>query len=123
MKIERINHVQISVPVGSEEEVRRFYCKVLGLEEVPKPDALKGRGGLWLTLGDDMLHFGTETVEDRAASKRHVAFEVTDLEAARRELEKAGVRVIESIPIPGYDRCELRDPFGNRIELMQRRES
>lgn len=123
MKIEKINHVQISVPVRSEEEVRRFYCGVLGLEEVPRPEALHGRGGLWLSFGDEMLHFGTETVEDRAASKRHVAFEVTDLEEARRELEKAGVRVIEAIAIPGYDRFEFRDPFGNRIELMQRDES
>jgi catechol 2,3-dioxygenase-like lactoylglutathione lyase family enzyme len=123
MKIVRINHVQISVPVGSEQEVRRFYCGVLGLEEVPKPEALQGRGGLWLDLGDHMVHFGTETVADRAASKRHVAFEVADLEQARRDLERAGVRVIEAIAIPGYDRFEFRDPFGNRLELMQRRES
>lgn len=120
MRIERINHVQISVPVGSEDEVRRFYCDKLGLVEVPKPDSLQGRGGLWLTVGEQAIHFGTEEVSDRAASKRHVAFEVEDLEAARRELEQAGVKIVEGIPIPDYDRFEFRDPFGNRIELMQR---
>jgi catechol 2,3-dioxygenase-like lactoylglutathione lyase family enzyme len=119
MRIERINHVQISIPVGSEDEVRRFYCGVLGLAEVPKPESLKGRGGLWLTVGDQAVHFGTEEIADRAASKRHVAFEVEDLAAARRDLERAGVKILEGIPIPDYDRFEFRDPFGNRIELMQ----
>jgi len=124
MRIERINHVQISVPVGSEAEIRRFYCGVLGLTEVPKPEALQGRGGLWLAVaGQAAIHFGTETVSDRAASKRHVAFEVEDLEGARRELEQAGVEIKEGIPIPGYDRFEFRDPFGNRIELMKRQPS
>jgi catechol 2,3-dioxygenase-like lactoylglutathione lyase family enzyme len=119
MRIERINHVQLSVPVGSEDEVRRFYCDILGLDEVPKPESLRGRGGLWLTVGDQSIHFGTEEVADRAASKRHVAFEVEDLAGARLELERAGVKVVEGIPIPGYDRIEFRDPFGNRIELMR----
>ena len=119
MRIERIDHVQISVPVGSEDEVRRFYCGVLGLVEVPKPEALQGRGGLWLAVGEQAIHFGTETVSDRAASKRHVAFQAEDLEAARRELEQAGVEIKEGIPIPGYDRFEFRDPFGNRIELIK----
>lgn len=121
MRIERINHVQISIPVGSEDEVRRFYCGLLGLEETPKPESLRGRGGLWLSVGSQQVHFGTEEVADRAASKRHVAFEVEDLEAARRDLQNAGVKILEGIPIPDYDRFEFRDPFGNRIELMQRR--
>jgi len=120
MRIEKINHVQISVPVDSEPEVRRFYCGLLGLSEVPKPESLRGRGGLWLAVGDQSLHFGTEEVSDRALSKRHVAFEVEDLEEARRSLQQAGVKVLEGIPIPGYERFEFRDPFGNRIELMQR---
>lgn len=121
MRIERINHVQISVPLGSEDAVRSFYCGVLGLVEVPKPEALRGRGGLWLALNDQAIHFGTEDASDRRASKRHVAFEVEDLEAARRELERAGVKILEGIPIPDYDRFEFRDPFGNRLELMQRK--
>lgn len=122
MQIERMNHVQISVPVNSEDEVRRFYSGVLGLREVPKPAALQQRGGLWLDVGgDQLLHFGTEDVADRAASKRHVAFEVVDLNEARRELETAGVLIVESIRIPDCERFEFRDPFGNRVELMQLR--
>jgi catechol 2,3-dioxygenase-like lactoylglutathione lyase family enzyme len=120
VRIEGINHVQVSVPVGSEDIVRRFYCGVLGLAEVPKPEALRARGGLWLAAGAGMLHFGAEDVADRAASKRHVAFDVTDLAAARRTLEAAGVAVVEGIQIPGYARFECRDPFGNRLEFLER---
>jgi hypothetical protein len=29
-------------------------------------------------------------------------------------------RAIEGIPVPGFDRFEFRDPFGNRVELLQR---
>jgi catechol 2,3-dioxygenase-like lactoylglutathione lyase family enzyme len=120
MRIERINHVQISVPPGSEDEVRRFYCGILGLKEVPKPESLRGRGGLWLTVGEQSIHFGTEDISRDSVSKRHVAFEIEDLEGARQELQRAGVKILEGIPIPDYERFEFRDPFGNRIELMQR---
>jgi catechol 2,3-dioxygenase-like lactoylglutathione lyase family enzyme len=120
MHITGIDHVQVSVPVGSEDAVRRFYCDVLGLTEVPKPEALAGRGGLWLTTGSAMVHFGTEDVADRAASKRHVAFLVEDLAAARRTLEAAGREIVVGIQIPGYVRFECRDPFGNRLEFLER---
>jgi len=123
MEIIRLNHVQISVPIGSEDEIRSFYCGQLGLKEIPKPEPLIKRGGLWLDLGNIQIHFGTEDVNDRAASKRHVAFEVSDINQARNDFEKAGVKIKESIPIAGYDRFEIRDPFGNRLEFMQRTEN
>lgn len=120
MRIAGIDHVQVSVPVGSEDAVRRFYCGVLGLTEVPKPEVLRGRGGCWVAAGSTMLHFGTEDVADRAASKRHVAFVVEDLAEARRTLGAAGVAVVDGIQIPGYARFECRDPFGNRLEFLER---
>lgn len=121
MSVTRIHHVQVSVPRGSEDAVRAFYCGILGLTEVEKPDALKARGGLWLAIdGRPALHFGTEDVTDRAVSKRHVAFEVDDLEAVRARLRNAGVHTEDGIPIPGLRRFECRDPFGNRLELLSR---
>jgi len=119
VRIEGVDHVQVSVPVGSEDAVRAFYCGVLGLEEVEKPEVLRPRGGLWLVVGDRALHFGTEDVAGRAASKRHVAFRVPDLAAVRRRLEDAGVAVVEGIQIPAFVRFECRDPFGNRLEFLQ----
>ena len=64
----RVHHVQIGIPKGAEEEARAFYCGVLGLGELPKPEALRGRGGFWLELGAVQIHVGVEPEgADRAA--------------------------------------------------------
>ena len=119
MPVTRLHHVQVSVPRGSEDTVRAFYCGILGLTEVEKPDALKPRGGIWLAIdGRPTLHFGAEDVSDRGASKRHVALEVDDLDDVRNRLERAGIATEDGIPIPGWRRFECRDPFGNRLELL-----
>lgn len=117
--IKAINHVQISIPVGAEAQARKFYCGVLGLKEIPKPEALAGRGGFWLELGDTQIHFGAEDGVERAKSKAHVAYQVDDLEYWRQELTSHGFKIGESVPIPGLDRFEFRDPFGNRVEFLQ----
>ncbi len=67
--IRGIDHVQITVPRGEEAAVREFYCGVLGLPEIEKPDALKPRGGFWLAVGDRELHVGTEDGVNRRATK------------------------------------------------------
>ena len=117
--ISAIHHVQITIPKGAEAEARAFYCGVLGLREVPKPEALAGRGGFWLEAGDRQIHVGTEDGVDRARSKAHVAYLVDDIEAHRKQLDRHRVEVILGVPIPGYTRFEFRDPFGNRVEFLQ----
>lgn len=114
-----IHHVQITVPRGMEDAARQFYCEVLGLPEIAKPEALAGRGGFWLQVGDRQLHVGTEDEIDRTATKAHVAYEVTDIEYWRTRLEVRGVAILGSVPIPDARRFEARDPFGNRIEFIQ----
>ena len=47
-KFTGIDHVQLAAPKGSEEEARRFFGEILGMEEIPKPDNLAKRGGVWL---------------------------------------------------------------------------
>jgi catechol 2,3-dioxygenase-like lactoylglutathione lyase family enzyme len=118
--ISRIHHAQITVPRGAEQQAREFYCGVLGLSEMEKPSALQGRGGFWLRVGDAQVHVGTEDGVDRAATKAHVAYEVADLRAWRQRLEQQGIAILDGIPIPGYERFEIRDPFGNRVEFLQR---
>ncbi|MEL7436826.1 MAG: glyoxalase, partial [Chloroflexota bacterium] len=48
MAIMRLHHANISIPPDSEAEARAFYCGLLGLPEIEKPDALKPNGGFWL---------------------------------------------------------------------------
>jgi catechol 2,3-dioxygenase-like lactoylglutathione lyase family enzyme len=114
-----IDHVQITVPVEAVADARAFYCGLLGLPEIEKPVALRERGGFWLQVGDRQVHVGIEDGVERQATKAHVAYAVTDLVEWRTRLVSAGVEILEGIPIPGYDRFEFRDPFGNRVELIQ----
>lgn len=119
MHILGLHHAQICIPQEAEAEGRRFYCDLLGLAEIEKPASLQGRGGFWLQVGDRQVHVGTEGPVDRTATKAHLAYEVDDLEAWRTKLQQHGIEIIEGVPIPGYDRFEFRDPFGNRVEFIQ----
>jgi catechol 2,3-dioxygenase-like lactoylglutathione lyase family enzyme len=116
--IRRIHHAQITVPAHSELEARDFYIGVLGLVEIPKPDALKARGGFWLCVADTELHVSLEDSVERLRTKAHLAYEVDDLSAWRTKLEVAGCTILKSVEIPGMNRFETRDPFGNRLELL-----
>jgi catechol 2,3-dioxygenase-like lactoylglutathione lyase family enzyme len=66
------------------------------------------------------VHVGTEDGVDRTATKAHLAYEVTDLGGWRALLEEQGIPILDSVPISGYSRFEIRDPFGNRIEFVSR---
>lgn len=114
----RLDHVQLMIPVGAEDEARRFYCGLLGLTEVPKPPALAGRGGLWLQVGANQVHLGADPAGAHP-SRAHLGFAVDDLEAWRGKLAGAGVAIESGVQPEGMRRFELRDPFGNRIELLQ----
>lgn len=124
--IRGLHHAQITIPPGAEDEARRFYCDLLGLPEIARPAALAGRGGghppRWVRLqvGAPEVHLGTEPGVDRAATKAHRAYAVTDLAAWRARLAAAGIATLDAIPLPGHDRREFRDPFGNRVELLER---
>ncbi|WP_055108561.1 VOC family protein [Paenibacillus ihumii] len=117
--IRGFHHAQITIPKGMEEEARKFYCGVLLLKEIPKPESLQGRGGIWLQVGNQELHIGTEDGVDRSSTKAHLAYEVEDLQVIWQQLEANGIVTLESIPIPGYERFEFRDPFGNRVECIK----
>jgi catechol 2,3-dioxygenase-like lactoylglutathione lyase family enzyme len=123
MKIQfkRLDHVQVCIPFGAEDRAREFYGGLLGLEEVEKPAALKRNGGLWYSVADVQLHVGAEDVV--APSKRHPAFEVAGVAAVRAYLEEHGVRTKDEEEIPGQRRFSFFDPFGNRIEFLEKTKS
>lgn len=117
MALVRFDHVQLAMPPGGEEEARRFYSGILKMEEIPKPAELARRGGCWFRAGELNLHLGVE--EDfRAVKKAHPAIVVADLASLAESLASSGVEV-EEIPLEGYRRVYVSDPFGNRIELME----
>jgi catechol 2,3-dioxygenase-like lactoylglutathione lyase family enzyme len=119
MPIVGLDHVQVAAPVGGEEEARRFYGDVLGLAEVAKPPALRGRGGVWFACGAQQLHVGV-TDDFTPARKAHPALRVdrADLDLIAGRLAGAGSSVEWDEAIPGARRFYTADPWGNRIELL-----
>ena len=115
----KVQHAQITIPKGAEDEAREFYCAFLGLDEIPKPEALQGRGGFWMLLGDFQIHVGTEEGFDRKQTKAHLAYEVENLDEWRKKLSARDIKILEGVAIPGCRRFEFRDPFGNRVEFME----
>ncbi len=113
-----IHHVPIAAPRGSEDVLRQFYGTVLGMTEVPKPPDLAGRGGVWFRAGGLELHLG---VEDGflPARRAHPGLLVADLPAYVDGLSARGVRVEWDGAFPGYRRCYLYDPHGNRLERLE----
>jgi len=117
--ITALDHVQLAMPRGGEDQARAFYVAVLGFTEIPKPSNLVTRGGLWLQSGTAHVHLGVE--EDfRPAKKAHPALLVDNLDEIRRTCEAAGSMLTIDEPLEGYDRAYVADPFGNRIELLQK---
>jgi len=121
MPIIRLDHVQVAAPrrEGVEDEARAFYGGLLGMVEIEKPDALKANGGVWFSTGTGELHVGIEEPFS-PARKAHPAFQVRDLASLRTVLETASLPTAEAEVIPGVTRFYVYDPFGNRIELMER---
>jgi catechol 2,3-dioxygenase-like lactoylglutathione lyase family enzyme len=118
MTLLAIDHIQIAMPAGREDDARAFYAGVLGLMEVEKPAALAGRGGCWFESGGIKVHLGVDP-DFRPAQKAHPAFLVDDLQALERKALDAAATVRRDVALEGYDRIHVFDPFGNRIELMQ----
>jgi catechol 2,3-dioxygenase-like lactoylglutathione lyase family enzyme len=118
VRVTGIDHVQVAAPAGCEVRARAFYGEVLGLEELPKPEPLRSRGGCWFRVGAQELHVG---VEDPVAPARkaHPGFVVDDLEALRARLREAGQEPRDDDTIAGTTRFFAEDPFGNRLELRQ----
>lgn len=117
-----LHHVQLAMPAGEEPAARAFYGGVLGLSEVPKPPALAARGGTWFRSDPPgvELHLGVEN-GFQPARKAHPALLLDDLEAVVSGLARAGVHVTPAdAELPGYSRCYVDDPFGNRLELLAR---
>ncbi|MCP3903636.1 MAG: glyoxalase [Planctomycetes bacterium] len=119
MSIRAIQHVQLAMPEGGEASARVFYEGLLGLPEQAKPPALATRGGAWFGNGHVDVHLGVEP-GFRPATKAHPAFVVEDLAAMIETLAAAGHAAEVGVPIEGWHRVYVHDPFGNRIELMER---
>ena len=113
-----IDHVQLAMPKGREAEARDFYSGLLGSPEIPKPPDLAARGGCWFENGAVKVHLGVEA-DFHPARKAHPGLLVRGLADLARRLRAAGVNV-EERALDGVLHAYVADPFGNRIELLER---
>ncbi len=116
-----IDHVQLAAPPGCEEAARAFYGQTLGWKELPKPEPLQARGGAWFQCGAHQVHIGVQP-DFVPATKAHPAFLVRNLDALRERLIRLGVAIVddEARTEEGIARFYASDPFGNRLEFMER---
>ncbi len=116
----KVHHIQITIPDGMIDLAREFYLDKLGLDEINKPDKLKHRESFWVSLGEIDIHISVEDGEHREATKAHIAYEVDNLDYLVKRLSHLGLEIEEEIiQLPGYRRIHFRDPFGNKVELIQ----
>lgn len=117
MAFRAIDHVQLAIPPGGEEQARAFYVEILGLQEVPKPSELAARGGAWFRGDGAVLHLGVDH-NFCPATRAHPALRSDSLEALRERLVSRGVAVVAADPVEGRAHFYVADPFGNRLEFI-----
>jgi catechol 2,3-dioxygenase-like lactoylglutathione lyase family enzyme len=114
-----VDHVNITVPRAQEAEALHFYRAILGLNEIPKPEPQRSRGGAWFQVGAAQVHVSLEDHES-PRSRRHVCLLVGDLKRARDAAVAAGIAIEEENVAEGLARFFIRDPAGNRLEIGHR---
>lgn len=118
VRVAALDHVQLAMPPGREADAETFYCGVLGLTVLPKPEPLASRGGRWFVCGDVQVHLGAEG-GFRPARKAHPALRIDGFDELVRKLdEETGTNWRWDHDLPGVRRLYVDDPFGNRIELI-----
>ena len=113
-----IDHIQLAIPKDGESKARAFWCDLIGLTEIPKPEALQARGGLWLDLSGAQLHLGIET-PFTPAQKAHPGFQTNDITGLAARLTEANQPLTWDTKIKSRQRFFCQDPFGNRLEFLQ----
>jgi catechol-2,3-dioxygenase len=97
-----INHVALEV--DDIERALAFYGRLFDIRRVER-----AQGGAFLDLGDQFIAL----FEPGANEDRHFGLVVDDKEAARAALAAESVELL-----PG-GRLDFRDPFGNRVQVVQ----
>jgi len=115
-----LDHINIRAPKQLVEQVREFYCGVLGFETGPRPGF--SSPGYWLYVENQpLVHLSIDpdsTVGERRGHLDHIAFRAKDPEALRTRLEGSGISYRRCrIPELGLTQFFLRDPAGNGLEI------
>ncbi|MDD1627278.1 MAG: VOC family protein [Methylococcaceae bacterium] len=99
-----------------------FYCNILGLQQVDRPDL--GFPGAWFQLGSQQIHLleleNPDPITGRpehGGRDRHVALNALSLTPIQDALKKAGI--VYTMSISGRRALFCRDPDGNTVEVIE----
>ena len=117
-EIVRLDHVQLAMPPGREDEAEAFYAGLLGLERVPKPEPLAARGaGAGSPGARWRCTSAWRRTSARPARPTRPSSSATCPTWWRRSTA-AGVAVRPNPDREPGQGAYVDDPFGNRIELI-----
>lgn len=121
--IKKIAHAAFNVK--DMEKSLAFYCDILGFEkafELNRPDGEPWIVYLKIAKGQFIeLFYGGTGKTDAPSGYSHLCFEVDNIFETAEMLKSRGA-VLDSGPSQGMDtnwQCWVKDPDGNRIEMMQ----
>lgn len=126
IRVKTLDHVTLIV--DDLEASRKFYCDLLGMEQVDRPGfSFDGR---WFQAGNTQIHLilrheksgpaGENTADLQKSSRnRHFAFAVDDGKAVAAALTERGVPILSGPQVrpDGAVQVFVTDPDGHVVEL------
>ena len=117
-QLEVLNH--IAIEVNDIDDALAFYLDILGLTELPTPADVKESGIRWIDLSNKQALHLVENRDASSANIAHFAITVDDVEVWRTYLNDRGVEIFSpKLQLYNAKRFFLKDPSGNRIELVK----
>jgi catechol 2,3-dioxygenase-like lactoylglutathione lyase family enzyme len=119
LPIQRLHH--IARVTTRPDESTAFYRDVLGFREIPRPPF--DFRGAWLYAYGVQIHIienspkAPDAQRDIDTRDNHLAFQVEDVDAAKRSLEQRGIEYCELVNAGGVRQVFFRDPDGHFIEI------
>lgn len=112
-----------SILVTNTELSLKFYCGVLGLEQLDRPNF--SYAGAWLDLGLQQVHLlelpnpdPLTGRPDHGGRDRHIAFNVLDLDLIKNSLDENNVPY--TLSASGRRALFCRDIDGNALEFIEK---
>jgi hypothetical protein len=108
MTVTGIDHVRRRTAAAVKGK-HAFYGRILGLEELPKPEPLAARGGCWFRAGDRECTSASRT-RSLLHARRIRGFVVAELDQLASRLNAAGVAIVHD-EAPRLEALLRPDPF------------
>jgi catechol-2,3-dioxygenase len=116
------NHYNLRAPRELMDDLKMFYCDIVGLQQGQRPDL--GTSGYWLYADDKcVLHLsqarpGETRLPHVAATFDHAAFTCTGRPEVEARLKQNNIEFTTGrIPSMGIAQLFFKDPAGNGVEL------